>query len=301
MVLKGKTDRAKIAENAPKVDLRVYVGTKKKDSKSKPGVKTFGDDLVTHFRLDPVNPSLERAVKKIADRNGLVTSLNIIPAFNDPDRFFDCQAQRYSRKGDKLSGLLWQCDRETIYRKKEAVTTKEGIRSRYIECSEPCHLKDDLGKCPAGCQETGTLYFYLPELREYGANALCSLVLSGQFNIVELFSAKILAFYEQLGGFDAMGMYQTNHSVLFNLTRYTNDRPHPIFQDGKRNGKTKQVPTHLINLNIDPQWYEQYLQIQQLNQVRSLGYRPAPKLIEQCYGEGIIDAEGNPRTSCTAK
>lgn len=268
MVLKGKTDQKKIADNAPKVDLRVYVGTKKKRSKKDPGIEIYGDDLVTHFRLDPVNPSLERAVSKIADRDNLVTSLNIIPAFNDPDRFYDCQAQRYSRKGDKLSGLLWQCDRETIYRKKEAVQTKEGTRSRYIKCNDPCRLEDDLSKCPAGCQETGTLYFYLPKLLEYGANALCSLVLSGQFNIIEL-SAKIWALHDQLGGFEAMGMYQTNHRALFNLTRYTADRPHPVFQGNQRNGKTKQVPTHLVNLNIDPAWYQQYLQMQQLNEVRT--------------------------------
>lgn len=290
MVLKGKTDKITLAEKSPKVDLRVYVGTKKKPSLNNPNTLIFGDDLVTHFRLEPKIKSLERSLKYLADDNLLTKSLQIVPAFNDPDKFFDCKAQRYSRKGDKLSGLLWECDRETIYKKKEAVNTPEGVRSRFIEANDPCPLQGQPGTCPSGCKETGTLYFYIPELFRRGHNALCSLVLGGEFNILEL-SARIQSLYDRLGSFEAMGMHETNHSVLFNLTRYSAIRPHPVIVNGKRTGKTTDKLTHLVALDIDPAWMEHWQNMQRVYEVKQLGYRPPAKLIQQCYGVDVIEAE----------
>ena len=289
MVLQGKTDLLTLAKSSPIVDVRVFVGTKKKTNSS--GKFIFGDDLITHFRLESTNPAIASALKKIGvDENNLTPELEIILAYDEPQKAFDCKAQRWSRKEDELSGLLWECDRASIYKKKILVDTPYGKKGRFIDCNEPCPVANTNDKCPQGCAENGTLYFYLPALLDMGYNALCSLVLSGEFNIREL-SSRIQAIYNQFGTIKKVTASPgTYNSVLFRLGRYTSDRPHPIIYQGKRTGKTQLKPTHLVSLQIDPNWLAYYQNMQQVMEVQKLGYRPDLKLIRQVYGEGIIES-----------
>lgn len=289
MVLYGKTDRETVAESAPKVDVRAYVGTKKKPGKS--GNLIFGDDLITHFRLETDNKAIANSLRKLGvDNNGLIEELEIILAYNQVEKAFNSKAQKWSQKGDKLSGLLWECNRREIYKRKEEYETKFGdVRSRFIKCNEPCPVAGTQEKCPLGCGDTGTLYFYMPGLLDFGHNALCSLVLSGEFNIRET-TAKLYEIEEQFGTIkDVQGSPSTYNAVLFKLGRYTANRPHPIIHNKKRTGKTKLVPTHLISLQIDHHWLSFYQNMQQMNQVRALGYKPDIKMIQQIYGEVVIE------------
>lgn len=290
MVLYGKTDRTTIAASSPKVDVRVFVGSKKKQNKN--GNLIFGDDLITHFRVETENSAIAHSLKKstIVDNNNLAEELEIILASKSVEKAFDTKASRWSRKGDTLSGLLWECDRAHIYKKKEEYKTPFGdVRSRYIECSDPCPVAGTNEKCSLGCAETGTLYFYLPALLDMGYNALCSLVLSGEFNIREL-TQRLYDIESQFGTIkDVNNSPSTYNAVLYRLGRYTSDRPHPVIHNGNRTGKTKLKPTHLVSLQIDPTWLAYYQNMQQVTQVQALGYRPNLKLIEQVYGEGMVE------------
>lgn len=288
MVLKGKTDRTTIAKSAPKVDVRVFVGTPKKTSKNSKS-KIFGDDLVNKFRIETTNPGIAKTLKSIGvNDQGLVDKLNIILAYSEPDKAYNCVAQNWSEKDDILSGLLWECDRETIYKKKIVRESELGKKGVTIECNEPCLVAGTDDKCPK-CKETGTLYFYIPELLDRGHNALCSLVLGGQFNIIEL-SDKLVKIQEQFGTIkEVSGIPESYNSVLFTMTRYSDYRLHPIFYGNKMTGKKKSVLTHLVDLNIDQAWLEHYRNIQRITQVQLLGGRPNLRLIQQAVGDDAIE------------
>lgn len=288
MVLKDKTDRPTVARRTPKVDVRVYVGTEKKLSTKGKNTKIFGHDLVTHFRIATANQAIAKTLKSIGiDNNGLVSELNIILAFSEPEKAFNCVAQNWSEKDDELSGLLWECDREFIYKKKEIRQTRYGKKGVTVDCQEPCLVAGTSDKCPK-CGETGTLYFYLPELLDRGHNALCSLVLGGQFNIIEL-SQKLLNIQQQFGTIkEVQGTPGSYNSVLFTLSRYSDYRKHPIYRNGKTTGKKKDVLTHLVDLNINQQWLTYYRNMQRVMQVQRLGGRPNLKLIRQVVGDDAI-------------
>jgi hypothetical protein len=294
VVLYGKTDRTTIAASPPKVDVRVFVGSKKKQGRN--GSLIFGDDLVTHFRVETDNKAIARALSTIVDKNNLVEELEIILAYTSVEKAFDCKAQRWSRKGDELSGLLWECDRAKIYQKKEVYKTPYGdVRNRFVECNEPCPVSGTQEKCSLGCANTGILYFYLPALLDRGHNALCSLVLSGEFNIREL-TQKLYDIESQFGTIkNVTASPSTYNAVLYRLGRYTSDRPHPVIHNGKRTGKTTLKPTHLVSLQIDPNWLTYYQNMQQIMQVQALGYRPNLKLIEQVYGQIAVETPVLPK------
>lgn len=304
MVLYGKTDKATIKNAPPKVDVRAFVGTKKKVGRTKDGKEYlgYGDDLITHFRLEAQNKAIANSLKRLGvDDKNLIEELEIIAAYSSVEKTFDTKAQRWSRKGDELSGLLWECDRRNIYNKKESYQTSNGdIRYKYVECHEPCPVAETQEKCPNGCADTGTLYFYIPALLDLGHNALCSLVLSGEFNIREL-TAALYNIESQFGTIkEVMGSPSTYNAVLYRLGRYTANRPHPVIYQGKRTGKTKQEPTHLVSLQVDPHWLAFYQNMQQFEQVKALGYKPDLKMIQQVYGEVEVLKESTPQLSGNA-
>lgn len=289
MVLYGKTDEVTLSKNAPKVDLRVYVGTKKKPGKN--GGETFGDDLVNRFRLEPKTPAIARAIKDLGVGDDLlVESLQITLAYGDPEKAYNCRAQKYSTRKDNLSGLLWECDRRNIYKEKIPRQTPFGIKNQFVDCQKPCPVAGTDDKCPQGCNDTGTLYFFLPELDRAGYTCMCSLVLSGEYNIREL-SAKLATIKQQFGHIGIIpGMPFPFNSVVFDLGRYSAMRKHPTFENGKRSGKTTDKLTHLVSLDINPSWIDGYNKARKVVDLRSLGGKPSVKMIEQVFGGETMEA-----------
>ena len=229
MTIKGINDKEAIARSQPRIDFRLYKGTKKQNNR-------FGKDLNDRFRLESKDESLKKILLnnyacEIEDGSVYLSELTILPAFDQIERTFDCAMELYN-----ASGLLQKCAREKIYLKMQSYKDPYGhVRKRPIDTEEPCPVAGTLENCPHGCHKSGHLHFYIPELLETGLNRLGCLSVHSHSDIIGI-TQKLQTYQDRFGSIKTppFASPHTFNLIPYRLSRTKIKIKCPVMQEGKR-------------------------------------------------------------------
>lgn len=316
MAIKGLTDKRRVK---PSFYSAVLHNGGRKNSKSK---RKFGDDLKNYFRLELRDPNLKYTLKEmgipplkssqLTTKDGivnptaneddyLVETLDIFLASDDPEKAFKTSMQLWDH-----SGLLQDCDRQTILSKRENYTDIFGHnRTRMKETNQACPMADqDVSvPCTKGCQRSGTLEFYVPQFVDTGGTSKsCKLDVSGFYHFCSILES-LEKIKEEFGSIlSAPEEYPCYRGIIpLILKRIKIPIKRPVFEQNvtvtqagkkvpKRSGKKANSHAWVVTLEVNPIWKQGYYAWLQHKQIKKLGYSPSVELIRQIPGvDSTID------------
>lgn len=282
--IKGLNDANTLATRPPAATIKVWKGDKKTKNRA-------GANLENRFRIE-APPRLRKAIELAynASRRGdslYVDRLNLVPAYEDKYKTFDCRMAAYS-----ASSPLLFCDRETINTK--FVQSKDPYGNLYYQphkTSEPCPVAGTNFKCPKGCSRTGDFYFYLYELLLQGYADFCRLQVHGVADnqtiatVLDETAASIGTIKQS-----PFVSEQTRTYIIYELTRSQSQYKFPVLENGKRTGKRGTKEDWIVSLSLHPLWLNKYNYHMSRQQLIKSGVNPSPKLIEQICDRSLVAA-----------
>ncbi len=325
--IKGINDRNSLDKIGARVKISLFKGTQKLWKKSKSGkyYKSAGSDYETFFRIECSQQRLRNLLietysswqeqeefkqkekeilalteAKYQEEKSLTSiylkEVRILLAYSSLDKSFVCQKVKRSTKVDVLSGIIHECDGETIYCKHESYQDVFGhTRRKIIDTNEPCPVAGTHEQCPHGCQKEGRLYFWIKEISDREIYDISSIGFTGYTDMIEL--GTYLDQVEATRG-DAvtdLSMYDFSHRICYVLKRKKVPIKRPIFESGKRSGKTTDGHTYALALEIDPDWLEKNRIRNRMEKAIACGYQPSPQLIAAVHEIEVLEAEVIPQ------
>ena len=285
--IQGLNDKVTLKRKAIKPAITVWKGEKKT-------AKSAGKNLANQFRIEA--PShIKSVLKRICDwqeREGSLycDRLNIVPAYEDEYKTFDCKMAVFTASQPKLF-----CDGQTIHT--EFIQDAKNY-VQPIESNKPCPVAGTNHKCPNGCNRTGDFYFYIWELLLAGYSEFARLQVHGvedNQSIADFLDNTKL----EIGAIknSPFSSDETRTYIIYEMTRRQVKSKYPILENGQRTAKRGTKDDWIINLNLHPIWQRRYDYARQSQQLIASGYQPSQKLIEQVYGETAIASQSKVSSS----
>ena len=272
-------------------DIKCYKGARKTGT----GDSTLpGSDLKSKIRVTTSHRGAIAVLKDCyGEPNGqgdfIVDELRLYLALDDPDLAFETQMKAFDG-----SGTLIMCDRNTIYKEADTITTHKGKRRVLRSCDKPCPLQGtDEWDCPNECKPDGILHFYIRELLDSDWMIHCQFETKAYGDVSNLIK-QIRGIQRELGSLtqSPYPCYWTRHKIPLILSRVERSRKRPATtlkpeaqwkRPGKKEyeytGKKGDAKFWDLDLQIDPVWMDWYRKRQLAEELIQRGIEPTREVI----------------------